>query len=516
MIGAESLVRTLIAGGIEVCFANPGTSEMHFVAALDRHPELRCVLGLQENVVTGAADGYARITGKPAVTLLHLGSGLANGLANIHNARRANTPMVNVVGEHASYHIKYDAPLTSDIAGIARPVSDWVGTATGPKTVAADTATAIRMATTYPGRIATLILPGDAAWDEGAAADAVIKAPPAPPVPSRDTIDAAARVLRDSPKAALLLTGAALSEQGLDLAGRIAAKTGAALLMPTSNRRIARGAGRVPVNRVPYVVDQARAILADFRDMVLVGAKEPVGFFAYPGKPGRLLPDTCDVTTLTAPEEDGVAALAALVDALDAGGAAPVLAAPRDFPLTTSVLDPETLGILIGRAIPENAIIADESITSGRKLLEYTEGSPRHDWLQNTGGAIGTGLPLATGAAVAAPDRKVLALQSDGSAMYTLQALWTQAREGLDVTTVLFANRTYKILLGEMTNVGVANPGPSAMDMLTLDRPDLDWVHLAAGMGVAAERVDDAAGFETALARGIATPGPYLIEAVMP
>jgi len=516
MNGAESLVRTLLAGGVDVCFANPGTSEMHFVAALDQHPEMRCVLGLQENTVTGAADGYARMTGTPAATLLHLGSGLANGLANIHNARRANTPMVNVVGEHASYHIQYDAPLTSDIAGIARPVSDWVGTAEGPETVAGDAATAIRIARTYPGRIATLILPGDAAWDEGAAADAVIEEPPVPPVPADETIEAVAKALGDSPKAALLMTGRVLHEDGLELAGRIAAKTGATLLVPTANRRIARGAGRVPVVRVPYVVDQARAMLAGFTHVVLVGAKEPVGFFAYPGKPGLLLPDGCQVLTLARPEEDGLAALAGLVEALDAGAEAPHVSVPEEMRLSACPLDPETLGVVIAQNLPENAIVADESITSGRKLLDYTEGSSPHDWLQNTGGAIGSALPLATGAAVACPDRKVMALQADGGGMYTLQALWTQAREGLDVTTVIFANRRYQILLGEMTNVGVVDPGPSAMDMLTIDRPDLDWVKMAEGMGVAAERVDESDGFAAALARGLAEPGPYLVEAVMP
>ena len=514
MNGAESLVHTLLAGGVEVAFTNPGTSEMHFVAALDRLAGMRCVLALFEGVATGAADGYARISGRPAATLLHLGPGLANGLANLHNARRAASPVVNVVGDHATYHRKYDAPLTSDIEALARPVSSWVRTARSAVEVAADGAAAIAAALAPPGRIATLILPADTAWEKADGAAARRNPPGRATVPSA-AVGEAATALRAGAPAILLVGGPGLRGRGLRAAGRIAAATGARLMAATSNARIERGAGRVAVTRIPYVVDQALAMLAGTRHAVLAGAKAPVAFFAYPGKPSRLLPEDCAVHTLARADEDVAGALEALAEALDAAeGGVPVQARVAVSP-PSGALDSDALARAIAAAIPENAIVADESITAGRSFYAATAGAPPHDWLQVTGGSIGCALPVATGAAVAAPERKVLCLHGDGGAMYTLQALWTQAREGLDVTTVIFANRAYRILEHEFAGVGAGAPGKRARDMLALDRPALDWVALARGMGVEGVRVDTADAFSTALGRGLATPGPYLVEAVI-
>lgn len=514
MNGAESLVRTLVAGGVNVCFTNPGTSEMHFVAALDKVEGMRCVLGLFEGVVTGAADGYARMAGKPASTLLHLGPGLGNGVANLHNARKANSPMVNIVGEHATYHIEHDAPLTADIEGIARPVSHWVKTSPSARTVAADGAEAIAAASAPPGQIATLILPANTAWEE---AEGVAQVPSVPERArvSSEAVDAAARVLRSGEPAMLFLTGQALREEGLELAGRIAAATGARLLAQGSNARLQRGAGRVPVNRLPYPVDQALDVLKDVRHLILVGSKAPVAFFAYPDKPSVLTPEDCEIHRLSELGEDSLTALEWLAEAVGAKkGTANIqkLARPE---LPTGPINPETLALSLGALLPENAIVADEAVTTGRGFYPYTAGAAPHDWLQNMGGSIGLGMPLATGAAIACPDRKVVCLEGDGSGMYTLQALWTQAREGLDVTTVVFANRSYQILKGELANVGAGNPGRKAMDMLNLDRPTLDWVAMAKGMGVDAVRVETIDEFNKAFAAGLATPGPYLVEAVL-
>ena len=514
MNGAESLVRTLVAGGVDVCFTNPGTSEMHFVAALDKVDGMRCVLGLFEGVVTGAADGYARMAEKPASTLLHLGPGLANGLANLHNARKANSPIVNIVGEHATYHIQHDAPLTSDIEGIARPVSHWVKTSPNARSVARDGAEAIARASTPPGQIATLILPADTAWEE---AEGVADVPSVPQRGrgSQEAVEAAARVLRSGEPAMLFLTGQALREDGLELAGRIAAATGARLLAQGSNARLQRGAGRVAVNRVPYPVDQALDVLKDVRHLILVGSKAPVAFFAYPDKPSVLTPEGCEVHRLSALDEDSLTALEWLAEAVGAkkGTATIQKLARPDLP--TGPINPESLALSIGALLPEHAIVVDEAVTTGRGFYPYTAGAAPHDWLQNMGGSIGYGMPVATGAAVACPDRKVLCLEGDGSGMYTLQALWTQAREGLDVTTVVFANRSYQILKGELANVGAGNPGRKAMDMLNLDRPTLDWVDMAKGMGVDATRVETIDAFNKALAAGLSTSGPYLIEAVL-
>ncbi len=514
MNGAACLVQTLLNGGIDLCLANPGTSEMHFVAALDAHPDMRCVLGLHETVVSGAADGYGRMADKPAATLLHLGSGLSNASANMHNARRARTPMVNVVGDHATYHRQYNAPLTSDIEGLARPVSDWVRTIAAPDDVPEATAEAIRAASAAPGQIATLILPADTSWGAVSAQPATVMPPAAPPKPDQAAIDQAVKLLTADGPALLLVGDRALRADGLALAARIRAATGADLATPMSNKRVERGAGRPSLPRVPYPVDQALAMLSGYRAAVLVGAKDPVAFFAYPGKPSRFLPEDCEIFTLAAPSDDQIYALEALVDALGAGPAAPdgaaeVPAAP------TGALNGDSIGQAVGALLPEGAIVADESITTGRQFFPLTAGAPPHDWLQITGGAIGCGMPLATGAALACPDRPVLNLQADGSALYSAQSLWTQAREGLNVTTVIFANRSYQILLGEMKGVGVENPGPSARDMLNLDRPAIDWVSLARGFGVEAAQATTADELVEQLSRGFQSDGPYLIEAVL-
>ena len=514
MNGAESLVRTLVGGGVTVCFANPGTSEMHFVAALDRVDGMRCVLGLFEGVVTGAADGYYRMTDNPAATLLHLGPGLANGLANIHNANKAASGMVNIVGDHATYHRQYDAPLTSDIEGLARPSSHWVKTSPDAMGIAADGALAVAAARMPPGRIATLILPADTAWNDGSG-PAAVPPPATPAAPSQAAVDEAARVLRSGEPTLILVTGRAVREDGLALAGRIAAKTGARIIAQGSNARTQRGRGRVSVDRIPYVVDQALKVLAGLRHVILVGAKMPVAFFAYPDKPSLLTPEGCDGHVLARPDEDLIAGLEMLAEAVGARGVpAPVVndAPPRP---AMGAITSEALGASIGALLPENAIVADEAVTTGRGFFAPTRSAQPHDWLSNMGGSIGLGPPLATGAAVACPDRKVIGLQADGSAMYTVQALWTQAREALDVTTVLFSNRTYQILRGELANVGAGNPGRKALDMLDLGNPDIDWVGLARSLGVPGARVTDMEGFNGRFAEGLATPGPFLVEVVL-
>ncbi|MCE2999179.1 MAG: acetolactate synthase large subunit [Betaproteobacteria bacterium] len=515
MNGAESLVRTLVNGEVNVCFANPGTSEMHFVSALDRVEGVRCILGLFEGVVTGAADGYYRMAGKPAATLLHLGPGLGNGLANLHNAKKARSGMVNIVGEHASYHIRHDAPLTADIEGVARPMSDWVLTSRSSRAVAGDGAQAITAARTAPGQIATLILPADTAWGE-ADGPAAVAAPQPRTTVDGAAIDAAAQVLRSGRPAAILLGGAALRGKALDWAGRIAAKTGCTLLCEYNNARMERGAGRAVVRQLPFAVDAALAVLKDVRELVLVGAKTPVSFFAYPGKPSVLVPEGCHVTRVAGAEADLEQALEALADVLGARGAAPrVNAASHDTALPSGAVTLEGLGALFNSLLPEDAVVIDEAVTSGRAFTGAMMGARPHDWLNIMGGSIGWGPAAATGAAIAAPGRKVVAFEGDGSAQYTLQALWTMARESLDVTMVVFANRAYKILLGELNNVGAAAPGANARSMLTLDRPDLDWVALAKGYGVEAGRAATLDELATQFRRGLAVNGPYLVELLM-
>lgn len=511
MNGAESLVHTLLKGGVDTCFANPGTSEMHFVAALDRIPGMHCVLGLFEGVVTGAADGYARIAGKPAATLLHCGPGLGNGLANLHDARRAHSPIVNIVGDQATYHKPLDPPLAADTEGWARGVSGFVRTARRAADVGRDAAAAIQAASVAPGQIATLILPSDTSWDEGGEVAAPLP-PVAAPRADQGVLLRIARVLRGHEPAILVLGGAALSAEGIALGNRIARATGARVIAEMSNAKIAHGRGRFPIERVPYPVDQALAALRGVQHVILVGAVKPIAFFAYPGKPGYLFPTDATVHVLARPDQDLMDALVRLSDELDAPEIAIPNAMPRPEPAKGAV-NPAALAQSLTALLPEQAIVVDESVSFGRAIFSATAAAQPHDWLQITGGAIGTGLPLATGAAVAGRGRRVVGLQADGSAMYTLQALWTQAREHLDVTTILISNRKYAILLHELANVG-ANPGRTALDMLDLTDPDLDWPHIARGLGVAAARADTMERFADLFAQSLATPGPFLIELI--
>ena len=513
MNGAQALIRTLVAGGVDVCFGNPGTSEMHFVAALDAVPEMRAVLGLHEGVVTGAADGFGRMAGRPAATLLHLGPGLANGLAGLHNARRAFTPVVNVVGDHASYHRQYDAPLNSDIDLLAGWLGGWLKRTNDAAGVGADAAEEIAAALAPTGRIATLVLPADVSWSEGGQ-------PALPAVAAGRTevgdaeVTAVAGLLRSGARCALLLGGAATHGPGLRAASRIGAGSGASLFVETFPARLERGAGLPAVDRLGYLAEHVEHQFAGMEHLILVGARAPVSFFAYPGKSSDPVPDGCTVHFLARAGDDAVDALERLAD-LVAPGVAPVLQEPTVPELPSGGLTAQSLAETIGAVLPEHAIVADESITSGRSLPLTTAGSPPHDLLTLTGGAIGHGLPMATGAAVACPDRPVLCLEADGSAMYSLSALWTQAREELNVTTVILNNGSYAILRMELQRVGAAETGRRAAELLELSPPTIDFVALAAGMGVPASRATSCEELAAQLRAAFAEPGPHLIDAVL-
>ncbi len=515
MNGAESLIRTLIAGGVEVCFTNPGTSEMHIVAALDRVSEIRCVLGLFEGVVTGAADGYARMAAKPACTLLHLGPGLANGVANLHNASRAHVPVVNIVGQHALPHLRHDPPLASDIEAIARPYSKWLRTSQAAGDISRDATDAIVAANAPPGQIATLIVPADVAWTESTSAESDSRNTPTfpmAPVPDSGKIERAAEMLRSGLRTAILLSDKALYGRGLAAAGRIAAARSAKLLAPYPFTRMERGAGLPPVDRMHYVPEQAVEQLKEFRQIILVGSPTPVSYFAYPGKNSVLTSPNCVLHTLASANEDLAGALDALAAEFSVHERSPVPARLERPPVPTGEISSHGVATAVAALLPDNAIVVDESMTSGRGLMAATKGCPRHDWLANTGGSIGIAMPLAVGAAIASPDRRVLCFSADGSGMYTAQALWTMARENLNITTVIFANRAYAVLKREYSSLGVGDPGPCAADLFDIGRPELDWVSLAKGMGVPGTRVTTLDAFVKGLREGFLTDGPTLIE----
>ncbi|MBN3752074.1 acetolactate synthase large subunit [Paraburkholderia sp. Tr-20389] len=513
MNGAESLVATLVEQGVDICFANPGTSEMHFLAALGDNPKMRSVLCLFEGVATGAADGFYRMKDKPASTLLHLGPGLANGLANIHNAKRASSGMVNVVGEHSVSHLKYDPPLTSDIEGLARPLSHWVRRAGSADTIAWDTAQAVAKASEHPGQIATLILPGDTSWQQAGAARVL-----PPPVdarrktPSAARIEHVAQVLRSGEPTLIILANKATRGAALDKAGRIAAATGARLGSQFFTARIERGAGRVPIARIPYAVAQATAFLKDYKHIVTVETTEPVAFFAYPDKPSLLKAEGTLVHPLVESDEDSELAFDMLLQALGAAGTAPLVQPRIETAVPTGALNPTSIAHALAAALPEHCIVVDESLTTGRESMSLTMGALPHDLINNMGGSIGYSTPVATGAALACPDRRVFCMVGDGSAMYTIQSLWTQARENLNVTTIVFANNSYAILKAEYANMGAGTPGERALSMIDIDKPRIDWLAMAKSMGVPGIAVETAEDFHKAMVDSTREPGPCLIE----
>jgi acetolactate synthase-1/2/3 large subunit len=487
---------------------------MHLVAALDTVKGLRPVLCLFEGVATGAADGYGRVAGKPAATLLHLGPGLANGLANLHNARRAGTPVVNVVGDHATYHLQYDALLTSDIVGFARPVSSWVHESKSARLAASDAARAVQAARSAPGGIATLILSADAAWDPAERAASRL-ADIGPAVVSADVVEDIARRMSNGRKTAMLLRGRALIGDGLEAAGRIHAKTGVRLLCDTFAPHTEMGAGRVAVERLPYFGEQVTAFLAGTEQMVLVGSKPPVSFFAYPNKPSWCVPDGCELIYLAHPHEDGVNALRSVADALEAPKESSTRVALQLPDLPSGSLNSLSVAQIIARLTPDHAIYADESNTASLPLLMTLARARPHTHLPLAGGSIGQGLPLAVGAALAAPDRKVVCPHGDGGAAYTMQALWTMAREKLDITTVIYANRSYAILNYEFYRVGVTTVGESAKSMLDLHNPEMNWTQIASGLGVEASRATTAEEFAAQYESAMKQRGPRLIEVMI-
>ena len=514
MTSGQSMIQTAVDCGVEVCFANPGTSEMGMVEALDHFDGMRAVLCLFEGVCSGAADGYARMAGKPALTLLHLGPGFANSIANAHNARRAASPLINLIGDHPKHHVPYDAPLTSDLEGLAKAASDWHRVSSSAEGLGLDMAEAVAAATRMPGQVATLIVPSDLAAASVGTKGAPI-APADPPAVSEAAMKQAIAALKSGEPTALLLGDRGLHEANVRTAGRIAKATGCKLFAEPFPARWERGAGLPLLGRVPYFPETVLDFFKDVKHLIVIGTKIPVSFFYYEGYPSELLPEGCEAQILAKPEDDVVGVLDALADEFGAAEGDIDTAEFRELDAPTGEIDLAKIGQSVAGLLPEGAVLMDEAATSGGSSFVNTRFARPHTYLAITGGSIGFGFPAATGAAIACPDRKVVALQADGSGMYTVQALWTQARESLDVTTVLFSNRRYNILQIELHRAGIESPGPKAMGLTELTNPELNWCDIARGMGVPATRPETAEAFHADLARALEEPGPHLIEALI-
>ncbi len=516
MNGSESLLNTLLDSGVDICFTNPGTSEMHFVAALDEVDGMRCVLALFEGVATGAADGYARMARKPASTLLHLGAGLSNGMANIHNAKKGNVPMVNIVGDHATYHLKYDAPLTSDIEGTARPVSHWVHTSKSPEEIGKDAAKSVEAA--GHNKIATLILPADVSWGDNPNGPApAAQVAPLNPI-SDDDIQKVASLLKGDGQNMIMVGGGEVTQEMTLMLSQISEATGARVCIETFPVRVGRGAGSGKIERLPYLAELASEFIKDVDNLIMVGPKPPVSFFAYPNVPSSIPNEKTNVVVLAQADDDRVACVADLLKAVGAEDVAPIKLERQTVDAPTGELTTTAVAQSIANLMPDNSIVVDEGATSAIPAFGLTENAAPHDWLTLTGGAIGMGLPCAVGAACACPDRKVISLEGDGSAMYTISALWTAAREKLDITFIIYANHKYNILETEFVRTGArgGKPGPKAASMLDIGDPNMSFVKMAEGMGVPASQATTAEEFNEQLADAMANPGPRLIEAFTP
>jgi len=515
MTGAEILLKTAVKAGVEICFTNPGTTELPLVSAFDTVPGIRPILGLFEGCCTGAADGYGRMTEKAAMTLLHLGPGLGNGIANLHNARRARTPILNVIGEHATWHRSADSPLSMDIVALAESVSGWQRTSTVSQHLSQDTADAVTAASA--GKVATLIVPSDVQWSESP--DDEIHRPKAfDGFVEKEFIERAVELLRTEQKTALILGGWALRKRGLAAAARIKVKTGCDLISERAPARIERGVGIPATEFIPYFPRQALELLSQYQAVVLAGAEEPVTFFGWKGYESRLLNDNQDICQLKAAEKSLPQALENLADAL--GAPASVSATATGFSqverpaLPQGKLTAQYACLILAALQPENAIIVNESITSGAAYFPLGAGLPPHTLLMLPGGAIGYGIPCAVGAAIACPRRPVINFQADGSALYTVQALWMQARESLNITTLICSNRSYNILNIEFSRSGITSPGRYAQTLTDLSNPAIDWVQISQGMGVPAVAVDSCESLARELKIALDEHGPHLIEMV--
>ncbi|TWG07388.1 acetolactate synthase large subunit [Saccharopolyspora dendranthemae] len=514
MKGSEGLLATAAAAGVDICFANPGTTEIPLVEAFDQVDGVRAVLGLSEGVVTGAADGYGRMTGAPALTLLHLGPGFANGIANLHNARRARTPIINLVGEHASWHQAADAPLSSDIESLARPVSGWLGRTTSTSSAPEEFAEAY-VAALRDRLPATLIAAADHMWGQGAMP---ASAPARPERPQVDELRIAevAKVLSAGRRPVLLLGGHALENaESIRTAVRIAAAAGGDVLAERGSARVERGPDIPPLQTLPYFPEAVTSALDGYTDLILIGARTPVSFFGYKGQLSHPLPDGLNVHELADADADSLTCLTALAEAT--GSAADKLPRAERPKVTapTGALDANAIAAAIVLTQPEHAIIVNEGVSSSAAYPAIADAAPAHCELALTGGAIGMGMPVSTGAAIACPDRAVINLQADGSAAYTVQALWTQARESLNVTTVICSNSRYRILDEELRRAGIDDPGAAAASMTSLGEPALDWQAVARGFGVQSTRATTGEELLNALRAAQAQPGPHLVEAVL-
>lgn len=514
--GADIMFDALYQGGARICFANPGTTELTMVSALARQTGIRSVLSLFEGVCTGAADGYFRVSGQVPLTLLHLGPGFANGIANLHNARRAGSRIINLIGDHASWHLSYDAPLTSDIESLASPVSREVIRMRSPAGITADVQSSFEATCRKEGGSATLIIPTDVIDATVKPGSAQLRASTWQGANVADQIISdAAQKARNADEIIVLIGGNALDEAGIKAGAALAEKLGGRLLMEPYPAIVTLGGDLPQVERQAYFPDDVIAQMGD-ATVILAGSRMPISYFGYEGWPSQLVAEE-RLVRLAGPEHDAVDALQRLAEILGAEAvSSPEHKTANSVADGGASLTPASVIEELIEQLPDGSIISLEGSTLGGPWLRSAHRARRHRVMTNTGGAIGQGLPCAVGAALAAPDVRVVSLQSDGSAQYTFQSLWTMAREKLNVTVIIAANHRYAILQTELARADAPLDDAVIADLTLLDRPRIDWVALATGYGVEAVRATTNDELAAALRYGLSLDGPLLIQAELP
>lgn len=513
--GAQHILTGLSDAGIELIFTNPGTTEIYFVDALGKVPIPRPVLTLTEAVAAGAADGAARIGGQPTALLLHLGPGLANAIAYLHNAKRAHSPIVVVVGDHSQGVANQDPPLASDIDSLAHTFSKAVIHVTQHEHPRHSAARAGYIAVDATPGIVTLIVPSDLSWSETNDIPRLQRPPRTPLNTPESTLERASAALIEPDGTAVIVGGDLLRTEGQETLERLTRCQNLTVWANTFPARMDRGYGRPRVRRLPYLPEMAIAALENTRRVVIAGGANPVPFFGYPHLPDRLVTEECEIITLTSDPSAAPSSIAALMpnaEELTLLGSTHIEPATKDD--DNAALNPANFASVVAELLPADTIVVDESNTLGLNLEEATANAAAHTWLPAlTGGAIGHGLGMAIGAALAAPERRVLALIADGSSLYTPQALWTHASETLNITTVILSNRSYGILNFELHRLGSEAETEGAKRLLSLSPPSIDHIRLATGFGVPAARASTVGELIDALTSAWLSRGPSLIEA---
>ena len=515
MNGAAAFFKSIVDNGIDTIFACPGTSEMQVVDEVG-YSNLRVVLCLFENSVTGMADGYARMLDKPALGMVHVTCGLTNALANMHNARIANSRMIIFGGGvHVAHEV--NEPVHSMLQRqpyVAQIAAQCVIEARSPDQLAAAATQALKASNDGAGKIVYVYGPNNAVWGESSFQGKLTSSAEQRQRVSTATISSIADTLKAGKKTAFILDNLALREEGLEILGRIAEGAGGRLFREWLPSRIAMGAGRVRTETLPYGGAEGRELLSEFDQIVLVGAKIPVCPFSYENQPWVKIPENCNVHTLATADHDILAALEELATQLDLPEKASNRYNRKPGEPPTGPLSGNSIVQSLSILMPADSIVLDEAMLENVMFPLLMDGAAPFDFMAACpGGAIGAGPPVACGAAIACPNRKVILLEGDFSLMQGNTALWSMAQHNLDICVINYNNEGSASLSTELARVRQGEAQPKSIELLRIRKPTIDYAAMAESMGVPASRAETAEEFHLQLTKAMSTKGPHFIDA---